>query len=237
MKKIGIAGNHNLHANPKFGTNYVNYIQKNYITGITDAGALPIILPISQPALVVDYVSVIDALVLAGGQDVSPDYYGEEPLPELGEIDRQRDIFELALVKEMIRVGKPIFGICRGAQVINVALGGTLYQDLASQYSGLSVKHNQYPTKWATPTHELKWQRPNWLSNVISPKSLVNTFHHQAIKALGHGLVLDAVSSDGVIEAFSDEQRQIYGVQWHPEMLLMADPEAQKIFDTFIAVV
>lgn len=237
MKTIGVAGNHAVHANPKFGTNYVNYIQKNYMTGITEAGALPIILPISQPELAVDYVATVDALVLAGGQDVSPDYYGEEPIPAIGEIDRHRDAFELALVKEAIRVGKPIFGICRGAQVINVALGGTLYQDLASQYEPLAVKHNQYPTKWSTPTHQLQWQRPNWLSDVISSKSLVNTFHHQAIKDFGTGLVLDATSSDGVVEAFSDDKRQIYGVQWHPEMLLMAEPESQKIFDRFVALV
>lgn len=233
MKKIGVASNHAIHANPKFGTNYVDYVQKNYIDGILDEGDLPVILPIAKPQLAQAYIATVDALILIGGQDVSPDYFGEDPIPQLGEIDRYRDEFELALVIEAVRVGKPIFGICRGAQIINVALGGTLYQDLNSQYQPLSVKHDQYPTKWSTPTHRLDWQRPNWLDGVIDRHTLVNSFHHEAVKDLAPGLSLDATSSDGVIEAFSDNQRHIYGVQWHPEMLLMTDPEAQKVFHAF----
>lgn len=235
MKKIGIAGNHAIHPNPKFGTNYVNYIQKNYTSAITEAGALAMILPISSPELAVAYIDSVDALVLAGGQDVTPDYYGEEPIPAIGEVDRYRDSFEFALFTEAVRVGKPVFGICRGAQVINVGLGGTLYQDLATQYEQLSVKHDQYPTKWATPTHRLVWQRVNWLTPVVPADALVNTFHHQAVKDLAPTLTLDATSSDGVVEAFSDDARRIYAVQWHPEMLRMTDDAVQAVFDAFVA--
>lgn len=179
----------------------------------------------------------IDALVLAGGQDVTPDYYGEEPIPAIGEIDRYRDAFEFALFAEAVRAGKPVFGICRGAQVINVGLGGTLYQDLATQYAQLRVKHDQYPTKWSTPTHRLVWQRDNWLTPSVAPDALVNSFHHQAVKTLAPSLTLDATSSDGVIEAFSDETRHIYAVQWHPEMLRMTDDAVQAVFDAFVAKV
>ena len=235
MKKIGIAGNHLMHANPRFGTNYVNYIQKNYAAGITNGGALPIILPIGAPELASDYIATIDALLLPGGQDVSPDDYGEEPIPQIGEIDPQRDAFEIALIQAAIAADKPIFGICRGAQIINVALGGTLYQDLTTQVPALAVKHDQYPTKWSTPTHHLAWQGSNWLTAHMSKTALVNSFHHQAVKTLATGLQLDATSTDGVIEAFSDEKRRIYGVQWHPEMLLMADENAQLVFDAFIS--
>lgn len=237
MKKIGIAGNHAIHPNPKFGTNYVNYIQKNYTAALTEAGALVMILPISAPELAADYVASIDALVLAGGQDVTPDYYGEEPTPAIGEIDRYRDAFEFALFAEAVRVGKPVFGICRGAQVINVGLGGTLYQDLATQYEQLRVKHDQYPTKWSTPTHRLVWQRDNWLTPIVAPDALVNSFHHQAVKTLAPSLTLDATSSDGVVEAFSDETRHIYAVQWHPEMLRITDDAVQAVFDAFVAKV
>lgn len=234
MKKIGIPSNNLLHPNSPFGTNYVDYIQKNYIDGITNANALPIVLPIGNPKLAKNYIDSVDALVLAGGQDVSPLYFGEDPQINLHETDSDRDAFEVALVLEAIKQEKPILGICRGLQIVNVALGGTLYQDLNSQYQGLKVRHNQYPTKWYTPTHRLILKRVSWLQNFLDDQSLVNSFHHQAVKKLGDGLQLDAVSTDNVVEAFSDESRRIYAVQWHPEMLLMKHPEAQKLFDTFV---
>jgi putative glutamine amidotransferase len=234
MKKIGIPSNNLLHPNSPFGTNYVDYIQKNYIDGITNANALPIVLPIGNPKLAKNYIDSVDALVLAGGQDVSPLYFGEDPQINLHETDSDRDAFEVALVLEAIKQEKPILGICRGLQIVNVALGGTLYQDLNSQYQGLNVRHNQYPTKWYTPTHRLILKRVSWLQNFLDDQSLVNSFHHQAVKKLGDGLQLDAVSTDNVVEAFSDESRRIYAVQWHPEMLLMKHPEAQKLFDTFV---
>ena len=234
MKKIGIPSNNLLHPNSPFGTNYVDYIQKNYIDGITNANALPIVLPIGNPKLAKNYIDSVDALVLAGGQDVSPLYFGEDPQINLHETDSDRDAFEVALVLEAIKQEKPILGICRGLQIINVALGGTLYQDLNSQYQDLNVRHNQYPTKWYTPTHRLILKRVSWLQNFLDDQSLVNSFHHQAVKKLGDGLQLDAVSTDNVVEAFSDESRRIYAVQWHPEMLLMKHPEAQKLFDTFV---
>ena len=235
IKKIGIPSNNVLHANPRFGTNYVDYVQKNYIDGLTNAGALPVILPIAQPELAKAYVDIVDALVFVGGQDVSPEYFGEEPHLKLAEIDRGRDAFEIALVAEAIRQEKPIFGICRGLQIINVALGGTLYQDLPSQYHTLTVKHDQYPTKWYMPTHHLVVKSDSWLNGVINENTLVNSFHHQAAKNLEAGLTLDATSTDGVVEAFSDENRRIYAVQWHPEMLLMGQvPEAQALFNAFV---
>lgn len=234
MKKIGIPSNNLLHPNSHFGTNYVDYIQKNYIDGITNANALPIVLPIGNPKLAKNYIDSVDALVLAGGQDVSPLYFGEDPQINLHETDSDRDAFEVALVLEAIKQEKPILGICRGLQIVNVALGGTLYQDLNSQYQGLNVRHNQYPTKWYTPTHRLILKRVSWLQSFLDDQSLVNSFHHQAVKKLGDGLQLDAVSTDNVVEAFSDESRRIYAVQWHPEMLLMKHPEAQKLFDTFV---
>lgn len=235
MKKIGIPSNNLVHANAHFGTNYVDYIQKNYIDGISGANALPIVFPIGDIKLAKAYIDSVDALLLAGGQDVSPVYFGEDPHINLHETDDRRDAFEVALVIEALKQEKPILGICRGLQIINVALGGTLYQDLGSQYDGLSVKHNQYPTKWYVPTHHIVLQRQSWLSDIFDEKSLVNSFHHQAVKRLADGLKLDATSSDKVVEAFSDDSRRIYAVQWHPEMLLMDNPDAQELFDSFVA--
>lgn len=234
MKKVGISSNNLLHPNAHFGTNYVDYIQKNYIDGIIDASALPMVFPIGSPSLAKEYINSVDALILAGGQDVSPEYFGEDPHVNLHETDQDRDAFEVALVLEAIQQDKPILGICRGLQIINVALGGTLYQDLNSQYQNLVVKHNQYPTKWYIPTHRLILKRESWLSNLFDKEALVNSFHHQAVKKLANGLQIDAVSSDNVVEAFSDETRHIYAVQWHPEMLLMKNPDAQKLFNLFV---
>lgn len=232
-KIIGVASNHLNHANSRFGTNYVDYIQKNYIEGITNSGLLPMVIPMGDPELAVAYMAQVDGLLLAGGQDISPKFFNEEPVPGIGETDQYRDQFEIALVKDALAQNKPILGICRGEQLINVALGGTLYQDLETQYKTLAIKHNQYPTKWEIPTHRLEWQRDNWLNDFAKRNTLVNSFHHQAVKTLAPGLTLDAISTDGVIEAYSDDARHIYAVQWHPEMLLANGAPYQLFFDLF----
>lgn len=135
MKKniIGIAANQLYQNNQAFFDQQITYTPQGFIDGVHQAGGIPVVLPISDPESASDYVAAIDKLLLAGGQDVTPFLYEEEPHPKLGPTSIERDSFEMALIKEAIRQNKPIFTVCRGTQLLNVSLGGTLYQDL-SQY-------------------------------------------------------------------------------------------------------
>lgn len=233
IPKIGIASNHLIHPTKKFNTNYVDYIQMAYVDGIRQSGGLPIVLPLGKPAEAKDYIETIDALLLAGGQDVVPTLYGKEPIQELGETDLNRDQFEISLVKEALRVHKPIFGICRGQQLINVALGGSLYQDIHLQL-GIKTQHNQYPTAFDVPTHHITTSSDSWLKQLFGQRLLVNSFHHQAINKLGRELNVAAQSDDGIIESIESNDGNIFAVQFHPECLFKTHSTFGKIFDHLI---
>ncbi len=199
----------------------------DYVAGVSEAGGVPVILPpIAEMAG--EMARGIDGLVLCGGSDLDPGYYGEEPLPELGPTIPERDAFEMAMVEHALRRGIPIFGICRGLQVLNVALGGTLYQDLPSQLHPDLIAHRQQMPKWQW-THEVKVDEGSRIAGIMGTDALrVNSYHHQAIKDLAGPLQAVARSSDGVIEAveYRDlSERWILGVQWHAEA--MRDPEEE----------
>ena len=167
-----------------------------------------------------DYVHELDALVLQGGSDVSPSTYGEEPLQPEWAGDRVRDDYEIELFSEFVEAGKPVLGVCRGIQLINVALGGTLYQDLPSQV-GTQVAHRDRSIHDAN-IHEIRLEPGSGLAHLF-PETLlarVNSLHHQAVRKLGRNLVIEARStSDEVIEAVRLKGRSyVFGVQWHPEL-------------------
>ena len=145
-KIIGIAGNQLLQAAEVFHGNQVTYTPQGFVSAVQAAGGVPLVLPIGPKELAATYIQQIDKLLLAGGQDVAPEFYGQEPHIKLEETNRDRDEFELALIEEALKQNKPIFAVCRGMQLVNVALGGTLYQDL-SMYPQWSVKHGQQPTQ------------------------------------------------------------------------------------------
>lgn len=157
--------------------------------------------------------------MLAGGQDVTPFLYGEEPHPKLGPTSIERDSFEMALVKEAIKQNKPIFTVCRGTQLLNVTLGGTLYQDL-SQYPDWEVKHDMFPTVPDFGLHSITVKSDSTIAGLFGQRAQVNSYHHQAIKELAESLVPIAWSSDGIIEAVESREKntKILGVQWHPEL-------------------
>lgn len=163
-----------------------------------------------------DYADYLDGLILQGGADVSPKAYGEEPIQPEWSGDAVRDAYELELVHEFIEAGKPVLGICRGMQLINVALGGTLYQDLPTQAPG-TVEHenthydrNAHPVVF-TPEGEFR----QWFD---CDGGLVASIHHQAVAKLGRDVVVEATADDGVIEAIRWQGRSfVCGVQWHPE--------------------
>lgn len=137
---IGIAGNHLNKATDTFQGNEVTYTPQGFVQAVKQAGGLPLVFPILEPSYAAAFISRVDKLLLAGGQDISPQLYQQDPHPKLQETNLNRDLFEQALIKEAIKQKKPIFSVCRGTQLVNVVLGGTLYQDL-SLYPNWAVKH------------------------------------------------------------------------------------------------
>jgi putative glutamine amidotransferase len=177
-----------------------------------------------------EYAAELDALVLQGGADVSPLSYGEEPLRNDWRGDRVRDVYEIALLQEFVARGKPVLGICRGLQLINVALGGTLFQDIVSQHERAGEHHN--PEAYDRHYHEITFVPGGGLAGIYPgiARTRVNSIHHQAVKDLGRGLVVEAVSvPDGVVEAMRRTgPGYLVGVQWHPEF---HDPRDAALLD------
>jgi putative glutamine amidotransferase len=172
------------------------------------------------------YVDALDGLLLQGGADMSPKSYGESPMNPLWAGDEIRDAYEIELFHEFVSQGKPVFGICRGQQLINVALGGTLYQDIATQCVGSGCHRDE--AKYDKAFHEMRILPNTWLSHLYPGvvATRVNTIHHQAIKSIGEGLVAEAMSEpDGIVEAVRWEGHSfVVGVQWHPEFMDPRDP-------------
>lgn len=186
-----------------------------------------------------DYPQYLDGLVLQGGADISPQCYGEEALQAEWSGDRLRDAYEMELLYEFMEAGKPVLGICRGAQLINVALGGSLYQDIATQYEKPGVHVHDAYDKHA---HAIAWETSSGLCKLYpeAGEGKVISIHHQAIKTLGKGLRVEARSSeDGLIEAIRLEGKPyVLGLQWHPEFHPPGDPgllNCTPILDEFLS--
>ncbi|MFP4016511.1 MAG: gamma-glutamyl-gamma-aminobutyrate hydrolase family protein [Halanaerobiales bacterium] len=210
-------------------------LKRCYTAAIVSAGGLPVILPVSSDdGIIKEYVKQIDGLLLTGGTDIDPLIYGENPLPTMGEIDPERDLFELEMVKYSFGLKLSVLGICKGCQIINIALGGTLFQDIYSQKESV-LKHTQEAPRWY-PTHMINIEKGSLLHQIIEKDKIkVNSTHHQAIKGVGDSLKISALAEDGVVEAIeSREDRFILGVQWHPEALWENSEENFNIFREFI---
>lgn len=185
-----------------------------------------------------DYARVLDGLVLQGGADVSPLTYGEEPLDAEWAGDRLRDVYEIELLHEFVEAGKPVLGICRGAQLINVAFGGTLYQDIGTQ---LPESQAHVTAAYEKNLHEMRIEPGSGLARLYPgvERTRINSIHHQAIKALGRNLRVEARSEpDGLIEAVrSSGKSYVFAVQWHPEFHAPGDAgllDSAPILDEFL---
>ena len=218
-------------------TKTVQYMEQSAANWVMSGGVLAFMVPeisLASPHLpkgitVKDYVDSLDGLVLQGGADMSPESYGETPMNPAWSGDKIRDRYEIDLFTEFVRQGKPVFGICRGCQVINVALGGTLYQDLATQ---VAAGHHRDESKYEHNFHDMRVLPDTWLARMY-PKvtqTRINTIHHQAVKTLGEGLVVEAKSDpDEIVEAVRWEGHSfVVGVQWHPEFM---DPKDVSLMD------
>ena len=210
-----------------------NPASNNYIRAIKAFGGIPCKL---YPGVSEDAYADINGLLLTGGPDIDPSYYDEE-VHETTEIEEDRDVLELLLFKRALKKNLPVFGICRGIQVMNVAVGSSLYQDIPSQFTE-HLTHKLLENdddSW----HDIKIQ-PGSLLNEITGETIaeVNSRHHQALKVVGNGFIVTAQSKDGIIEAIEDRSKRfMLGVQYHPERMTQtadAREHRRKLFEAFI---
>ena len=238
------------------GSETMTTLKKTYSDAVRMAGGIPVLIPILQDSVVMEaLVSHLDGVILSGGEDIDPRYFGEEHLPELGTVNAPRDTFDVLLIRTALRQRKPLLAICRGEQVLNVALGGSLYQDIPSQIPSSELKHRQdEPATVATQTIAIA--EGSRLQRIVGVDSLaVNSHHHQAVKDLAPGLVITARTSDGVVEAyeslpgwdftegslwsssilFGQQGQLILAVQFHPEAFAQeGNPTFLKFFQDLV---
>jgi putative glutamine amidotransferase len=210
------------------------YVHQDYYRGIEKCGGLPLVLPLTEPELFQRTLDFCDGVIFTGGEDVDPAHYGAEPHQQLGPTLKHRDRVEVEAIRYVRNLDKPLLGICRGAQVLNVALGGTLYQDLPSELPH-ALQHLQKAAR-GVDSHWAHVNEGSRLHQVFgSTKVRVNSFHHQAIRDLARGLVVTATASDGVIEAVEDpNSTYTVGVQWHPESMWATDDNMLRLFQDFV---
>jgi putative glutamine amidotransferase len=211
-----------------------------YFYVLTAAGAVPWMIPLldEDEATLRAIYDHLDGLFVAGGVDVHPESYGEERTPLCGNTDLARDRVELQLMRWALEDEKPVLGVCRGMQVMNVARGGTLYQDCNDQHPG-SIKHDYFPTAGYARdyiAHEVRVVPGTRLHACLGAETArVNSMHHQGVKALGEGLVASAFAPDGLVAGVEPAGGRFeVGVQWHPEMLTERDAGMRRLFEAFI---
>jgi putative glutamine amidotransferase len=205
----------------------------DYVHAVCASGGLPILLPavVSNDNRAA-YAEHFHGLLIPGSPaDIDPACYGEEPHPRLGAVNPQRTDFEIHMVRLALTRGLPVFGICGGSQVLNVALGGSLYQDIPSQVAK-AYKHSGSPER----AHTVDIVPGTRLAAILGVQEMrVNSLHHQAVKVPGQGLVVSASARDGIIEAVEiSDQPFVMGVQWHPERLFVEDEASQRLFSAFV---
>ncbi len=239
MKKpiIGVTPDFNAGNRKDMGGKEPTYfLRARYIRAVEDAGGLPVVLPLlSNRVAWRQMVAHVHGLLVTGsGSDLAPEFYGERQRHKFARMSRERATMELGIVKVAYRADVPMLGICGGMQSINVALGGTLYQDIAAQ---LDTPLDHLPTRSATQTtHAVQIVRGCLLRRIAGKARVeVNSSHHQSVKKVAPNLLLTAVAPDGVIEAIEAPARSFFlGVQWHPEFLYDRDPIQRRLFSALI---
>lgn len=221
MRKIGISSCFMYPDKQRnvFGPKSLNYLENDMARYITRKGILPVLIPDVKKDFLDDILSEMDGFVFQGGTDLAPETYGETPVgPWKG--DAYRDRYELYMLDFAMKNSKPVFGICRGMQLMNVYFGGSLYQDIATQTTGKDIHRSA--ERYDTIKHRIEFVPGTYLDTLYRdiPEPYVNTVHHQAVKDLGKNLEIYATSRDGLIEAFGYKKApegKVLGVQWHPE--------------------
>lgn len=214
------------------------WMQTAYINAILRAGGIPVVLPIHTNREEVRQIAhQFDGFLFTGGPDIKPELYGETTLTTCASSIPLRDSMEEKLLHAVYITGKPIMGICRGCQLINVILGGTLYQDIPSQYK-TSLVHRQEPPK-NKPIHDVSVIEGTLLHRIVKQSNLhVNSLHHQAVKKAAPILQVAAYAEDGIIEAIDQPDHAfLLGIQWHPELMFEKEPLQLRLFEAFIRAI
>lgn len=214
-----------------------HFLNNDYAEAIVRAGGIPLVIPVGTETDVVQIAGLVDGLMMTGGNDPNPLLFGQEPHPKLGEVNPERDALELELARHFLYLNKPMLGICRGMQVMNIAVGGTLYQDL-SQHKRELIQHNQDAPR-THPSHYVHVEEGSLLHRIAGTDRItVNSYHHQAVWDVAPSFTASGIASDGIIEAIeSRRHRFVIGVQWHPEGLaLKGDPFSLRLFEQFVTI-
>nr|WP_325193205.1 gamma-glutamyl-gamma-aminobutyrate hydrolase family protein [uncultured Oscillibacter sp.] len=206
-------------------------INTSYVRAVIAAGGTPLLIPSDEDdGLAAEYLPLLHGLLVPGGEDVTPALYGEDPLRQVTFMNEEKDRMELALIRGAVERGMPVFGICRGIQLLNVCFGGTLYQDLPAQYPGV-LGHAQDMAIRGQLTHRVTLEPDSLLEKLLGGEPLsVNSYHHQAVRTPAPGFTVTARAADGVIEGVEDPERNLYAVQWHPEDLVESHPRFRPLF-------
>ena len=204
---------------------------------LLEVGAMPLVLPITaDPAVMAEMIERCDGFLFTGGGDIDPRLFGEQTRPCCGDITPDRDAFELPLARMLHdRPDKPVLGVCRGAQVLNVALGGTMMQDVATDFGAPVIAHSQKQLA-RYPSHDVTIEPGTLLEKVLgASKAAVNSLHHQAVRQVAPGFVASAHAPDGVIEAVESTVHPFFlGLQWHPEIMWRTNEKALAVFRSFV---
>ena len=208
---------------------------KSYVVSIEKTGGTPLILPCYIRESDMDtYLSLCDGFLFSGGIDISPSYYNEEPHVKLGATDHALDESQITFMKKVLDRGKPVLGICRGHQVLTVASGGTLYQDL-SEHEGTYIKHFQ-ETAIGDTSHKIYFEPDSILHDIFGDWIYGNSYHHQSTKDIGPDVKITAYAEDKIVEAIQIQSLKFaLGIQWHPEaMFAHGDETMRPLFEAFI---
>lgn len=232
MKKatIGLTPSHDT------GTDDIS-MRPTYLRAIAAAGGIPLVLPLEVAGEdLAQLADCLDGFLFTGGPDVHPFLFGEQTQVHCGNVSVLRDTLELNLLPLVMKARKPILGICRGVQTINIALGGDIYQDIPSQFKEDFPIAHQQPFSFRIPSHNVDVAEDTLLRRIAqAPCIQVNSMHHQAVRRIGHGLIPSGYGPNGLVEAVElPGYPFLLGVQWHPEYLYEADSAAARIFEEFV---
>lgn len=204
-----------------------------YVVAVEEAGGIPLLIPMMKQDIAEEILPKLDGIVFPGGADVDPARYGERPHQKLGRICPRLDTLELHLAKIALKRSLPIVGICRGCQLVNIAAGGTLVQDIPSQVGG-AMKHVQQAPRWYG-THEVILEEDSMAAKIFGTRRLsVNSYHHQSVRNPGDGLTVSGRAVDGIAEVTEGGQGFILLLQWHPEAMWKQNPVFIKPFQALI---
>ena len=215
--------------------NQRQFVSESYIKAIKSVGGLPLLLPLVKSKSVIhDYVELCDGFLFCGGGDITPLLFGQEPATGIGKTDITLDLFQIRLMREILEKEKPVLAICRGMQVLNVACGGSIYQDL-NLVDFETINHMQTSLSRKDISHKVLFEPKTRLHQFFGPFAYTNSYHHQAVQILGDDLIVSARTGDDVIEGIEMPSHTfVVGVQWHPESMLEVSPNMKQLFQALI---